>query len=132
MIESYARSMLEAPSSTANSQTKEDKPDVHDITHQEPYGGQRPIISLNGRSLAHEERTVRDVQANGVLLGHRGRTNTVSDDERQDAGSEDEKFPTRRGDGGLSSRPRMNGVIPNGLLPNNNSNRRASVTEPDN
>lgn len=104
----------------------------HNPTSRTP--GQRPIISVNGRNVVDEENIERHAQPNGAPAGNHGRASTLSDEERQDTMSEDEKLPTRRANVGHASRPQPNGVLPNGLPANIDANRRDSAIrmEPDN
>ncbi len=89
----------------------------------------KPIISLNGRNIVDQERNERNTQPNGVPAGNNGLANTLSDEERQDAVSEDEQLPTRRPDIGHGARPQSNGVVHNGF--HQNSNRRESFMDLD-
>lgn len=105
--------------------------DVNDPTRHERSRtpDQKPIISLNGRNIVDQERNERNTQPNGVPAGNNGLANSLSDEERQDAASEDERLPTRRPDIGHGSRPQSNGVVHNGF--HHNSNRRESFMDLD-
>lgn len=118
-----------------NSQAREGEASRSESEKNNPTSrtpGQRPIISVNGRNIVDEENIERRAQPNGAPAGNHGRANALSDEERQDAMSEDEKLPTRRANVGHASRPQPNGVLPNGLPAYIDANRRDSAMEPDN
>ncbi|KLO17519.1 hypothetical protein SCHPADRAFT_164891 [Schizopora paradoxa] len=108
--------------------------EVNDPARHEPSRNpeQNPIISLNGRNIVNEEKYERGAQPNGASPGYRGHANNLSDEEKQDAMSEDEMYLTRRLSVEQASRPHPNGVITNGIPPNINPNRRETGMDLDN